>query len=209
MISIPGRIPIHIHPFFWLLIFMIGWLNTADLGEGRAMASAIWGVVILVSILIHEYGHAFTALMFGQEAEISLVALGGVTKRQGPDLSRWKEFFIVLNGPIAGFALFILSYQLLFLIGGGKWPVITYALKVAWEVNLFWTLLNLVPVLPLDGGQLLRILLEGALGFRGLKATLAISIFLAVLIGLYFFSIGQLLIGALFLMMAFESYRAW
>jgi Zn-dependent protease len=203
MISIPGRIPIHIFPFFWLLILMIGWLNTASI-----LGTVIWSVVIVISVIIHEFGHALTAVLFGQQAEISLVGLGGLTKRHGPKLAGWKEFLIVLNGPIAGFMIFILAYQLLGLVGEKK-PVLTYALEVAMTVNLFWTILNLLPVLPLDGGHLLRILLEGAFGLRGLKLAFFTSIVLAVVIGLYFFLVQQIFMGALFFMLAFESYRAW
>jgi stage IV sporulation protein FB len=203
MISIPGRIPIHIFPFFWILILMIGWLNSATL-----MGTMVWSVVILISVLIHEYGHALTALAFGQTAEISLVGLGGLTKRDGPKLAKWKEFIIVLNGPLAGFMLFIVAYQLLGLVGERK-SVLAYGIEVAVNVNLFWTILNLLPVLPLDGGHLLRILLEGAFGLKGLKLAFFASIVLAVLIALYFFLIQQVLMGALFFMLAFESYRAW
>jgi stage IV sporulation protein FB len=203
MISIPGRIPIHIFPFFWFLILMIGWLNSASL-----LGTAIWSVVILVSVLIHEYGHALTALMFGQSAEINLVGLGGLTKRQGPKLEHWKEFIIVFNGPLAGFLTFIISYLLLSIVGERK-SILIYTLEVAINVNFFWSLLNLLPVLPLDGGHLLRILLEGAFGVRGLKAAFFISIILASLIGLYSFLIQQILMGALFFLLAFESYRAW
>lgn len=203
MISIPGRIPIHIFPFFWLLILIIGWLNSASI-----LGTAIWAGVILISILIHEYGHALTALMFGQKAEINLVGLGGLTKRQGPPLDRWKEFLIIFNGPLAGFMVFILAYQLLSIVGEKK-SIAIYALDVAIHVNLFWTLLNLLPVLPLDGGHLLRILLEGAFGVHGLKGAFLVSIILATLVGLYFFFTQQVLMGALFFMLAFESYRAW
>jgi stage IV sporulation protein FB len=203
MISFPGRIPIHIFPFFWLLIFIIGWLNTASI-----LGTVIWAVVILISVLIHEYGHAITALIFGQEAEINLVGFGGLTKRQGPKISHWKEFLIVFNGPLAGFLLFILAFILLNVLGGKK-SILVYALNVAVNVNLFWTIINLLPVLPLDGGHLLRILLEGAFGVKGLKISFFISIFLAVIVALYAFLMQQILIGALFFMLAFESYRAW
>lgn len=203
MISIPGRIPIHISPFFWLLIIMLGWLNSSSI-----LGTTIWSIVILISVLIHEYGHALTALLFGQEAEISLVGLGGVTKREGPKLARWKEFMIVLDGPLAGLMLSLIAYQLLGLMGTHK-PMLSYGLEVAVNVNLFWTILNLLPVLPLDGGHLMRILLEGILGVRGLKLAFLISVLLASLIGFYFFFIQQLLMGALFFMLAFESYRAW
>jgi Zn-dependent protease len=203
MISIPGRIPIHIFPFFWFLILMIGWLNSLTL-----IGTAIWSVVILISVLIHEYGHALTALMFGQRVEISLVGFGGLTKREGPKLARWKEFLIVLNGPLAGLLTFMVAYFFLSHVGEKK-AVLLYALEVAVNVNLFWTLLNLLPVIPLDGGHLLRILLEAAFGLRGLKLAFFISIVLAGVMGLYFFLIQQIFMGALFFLLAFESYRAW
>lgn len=203
MISIPGRIPIHIFPFFWLLVLIIGWLNSATV-----LGTLIWALVILVSVLIHEYGHALTAIAFGQSAEINLVGLGGLTKREGPKLPKWKEFLIVLNGPLAGFLTFFILFQLLGYVEE-KRSILFYALEIGINVNLFWTILNLIPVLPLDGGHLFRILLEGIFGLRGLKAAFLISIILASLMGFYFLSIHQVLMGALFFMLGFESYRAW
>lgn len=203
MISIPGRIPIHIFPFFWFLILMIGWLNSLTL-----IGTIVWSIVILLSVLIHEYGHALTALSFGQHAEINLVGFGGLTKREGPKLANWKEFLIVLNGPIAGLLTFAIAYFLLGHVGEKK-AILLYALEVAINVNLFWTLLNLLPVIPLDGGHLLRILLESAFGLRGLKLAFLISIALAGVMGIYFFIIQQIFMGALFFLLAFESYRAW
>ena len=158
--------------------------------------------------MIHEYGHALTALIFGQKAEINLVGLGGLTKRQGPKLKRWKEFVIVLNGPLFGLILFFIGYQLLNIIGQ-KHSMLHYALEVGVNVNLVWTLLNLLPVFPLDGGHLFRIILEGVFGVRGLKAAFIFSMVLAVIIGLYFFMGHLIIMGAIFFMLAFESYQAW
>lgn len=211
MISIPGRIPIRIFPFFWVLILLIGWLNSASL-SGQVITpfvgTAVWAAVIFFSVLIHEYGHALTALLFGQKAEINLVGVGGVTKRDGPKLAGWKEFLIVMNGPLAGLILFFISYNVMEHLSGSK-VILFFALQVAVQVNLIWTLLNLLPVLPLDGGQLMRILLEGALGILGLKIAFLTSIALATAAGIAFFLIQQVFMGALFLMLAFESYRGW
>ncbi len=208
MISIPGKIPIRISPFFWLLIFMIGWLSS-----GSLVGTLIWAVVITISVLIHEYGHALTALAFGQQAEISLVGLGGLTRRVGGRLKSWQEFLIVLNGPVAGFLLFILAYRMQALLHpvfqGGRLLLLDYALEAAIFINLIWSILNLVPIQPLDGGQLLRIILEKFFGFRGIKVSFLISVILASFLCIFFFLEQQFLAGALFLMMAFEGYRAW
>lgn len=204
MISIPGKIPIRIFPFFWILVILIGWLNTETV-----LGTALWVGIITFSVLIHEYGHALTALAFGQQAEIDLVGLGGLTRRSGGHLRGWQEFLVVLNGPCAGFLLFILAYQLRFFINGEEFPIWVYVLEVLVYVNLYWNILNLIPVLPLDGGHLMRVGLEGIFGFRGLKAALLISVVLAGLLSLLFFVAQYLFAAILFLMMAFESYRAW
>lgn len=206
MISIPGRIPIRIYPFFWILVLFIGWINSTSV-----IGTAIWAVVILVSVLIHEYGHALTALAFGQEARIELVGFGGVTHRQGPKLKFWQEFLLVINGPLAGFMLFLAAYYVRMWMGpadlqNNLWA---YAVTITMYANLFWTFINLLPVHPLDGGRLLGIILEAFFGIRGLKAALLISSLIAFLMSLFFFLNNGMLAGALFLLLAFESYRAW
>ena len=204
MITIPGRIPIRIFPFFWILILVIGWLNTSS-----PLGIATWGIIIFISVIIHEYGHALTALAFGQQAEIDLIGMGGVTKRSGPQLKKWQEFIIVLNGPCAGFILYFLASMLFPLIDADRFKHLSYAVEVAKYINLFWSILNLIPIMPMDGGHLMRIALEGMFGFKGLKIALIVSIVLAIAISLLFFFVQSLLGGALFLMLAFESYRAF
>lgn len=205
MISIPGRIPIRIFPFFWLLAAIIGWVNS-----GTLTGTAIWVVVIVISVLIHEYGHALTALAFGQKAHIELVGLGGVTHRDGARLSLWKEFIIVLNGPAAGFMLFLGANYLRLRLGNNPPDTLwTYTIMIATWANLFWTIVNLLPIHPLDGGKLLSIILESIFGMSGIKISLFISSILSILIALVFFYWGGLLAGSLFFLLAFESYRAW
>lgn len=204
MIVVPGRIPIRIFPLFWVLIVFIGWMNSASI-EG----TFIWSIVILISVLVHEYGHALTAIAFGQEAEIDLIGLGGLTRRTGKSLRKWQEFLIVLNGPFAGLVLFFFVYHMQPFIASHGMAALDYALKAAIAVNLFWTILNLLPILPLDGGHLLRILLESFFGFNGLKVALLLSMVLAGICSVVFFLMGSFFAGALFLMMTFEGYRTW
>lgn len=210
MITIPGRIPIYIHPIFWVLILVIGWLNSSSSGSfnEQILTTAIWAVIILFSVLIHEYGHALTALAFGQQARIELVGLGGVTYRQGKKLKLWQDFIVVLNGPLAGFMLFLAAGIFKQQIGESD-TIISYVIFITMWANLFWTILNLVPVHPLDGGRLLSIIMEGIFGLKGLRFSFLISGILAVLISFFFFSLHAILGGAIFLMLAFESYRAW
>ena len=201
MIEIPGRIPVAIHPFFWVFAMMIGWMSS-----GTLMGSLIWLGFICVSVLIHEFGHALTAVFFGQKARIQLVALGGLTSFDGPKLKFWQQFIITFNGPLFGFFLFLLATALLHVSFP---PLALKILRDAQIANLFWTIVNLLPVMPLDGGQLLRIVLEASFGINGFKASLLIGAIIAVLLSFYFFMIQAFLPGAFFFLFAFQGYDSW
>jgi stage IV sporulation protein FB len=202
MITIPGRIPISIHPLFWLIAFFIGWMWTSTL-----TGALICVAVILFSVLFHEFGHAITAMLFGQKTRIELAAFGGFTYREGRKLKLWEEFLVVLNGPIAGFLLFLIAYTVYRNMEIESQSVL-FLIKFAFVANLFWTVINLVPVLPLDGGHLLSIILEGIFGFKGVKIAIICGLVIAVSISIFFFVAGMFLIGALFLILTFESFRS-
>ncbi len=200
MIHIPGKIPITIHFLFWITAALIGFLNS-----GTWLGTLIWIFVILVSVLIHEMGHATTAVFFGLQPRIELVALGGLTYHQGDRLPFWKQFFIVLNGPVFGFLLFLVAWGLLKFVALPV-GVFSSAVNLFFWVNLIWTVLNLIPVMPLDGGQLLRIVMESFFGAKGFRYSLVIGMVIAGVISLTFFLYQQFLIGALFFLFAFQSW---
>ncbi|MCH9625456.1 MAG: hypothetical protein S4CHLAM123_06300 [Chlamydiales bacterium] len=202
MITIPGKIPVSIRPLFWVVAFFIGWMWTFTL-TGALLCLA----VILFSVLLHEFGHALTAVCFNQKTRIELAAFGGFTYREGPKLKLWEEFLVVLNGPIAGFFIFLASYTLYRYVHIQN-EMLLFTVKFAFIANLFWTIINLVPVLPLDGGHLLSIILEAIFGFKGVKMAIIAGIVIAISISILFFVMGMFLIGALFLILTFESFRS-
>lgn len=201
-----GNVPVTVHPIFWAFSAMIAWISASTIPEG-----ILWIMIIFVSVLVHEMGHALTAKAFGQKTEIELQALGGVTQRSGGvALKPWKEALIVLNGPLAGFFLCGLFWAAMgFHASDQKYSLISYAVVIGFWANLFWTIVNLVPVQPLDGGKLLVIVMQSIFGIRGIKISLFISLVVALLLGVFFFSIHSLFSGSLFLMIAFENYRTW
>ena len=152
MLKFAGKIPIRIHPLFWFLAVAIGWLNA----DGNIPKTAIWIVIILFSVLVHEFGHALTALAFGQRARIDLVGFGGLTHRHGGKLKFWQEFLVVLNGPLFGLLFSALAYMWLVKVNPPQESLYRYGLQVTVLVNIFWTILNLMPVYPLDGGNLFK-----------------------------------------------------
>lgn len=200
MINLGGKIPITIHPFFWLTAAIIGFIYS-----GSLVGTLVWIFVILVSVLVHELGHATTARFFGLKPQIELVALGGLTLHKGDKLPFWKQFIIVLNGPMFGFLLFLISWGLL------KIPVFAAGftgkvLSYFFLVNLIWTIFNLVPVMPLDGGQLLRIALEGFFGAKGFRASLIVGMIIAGGASLFFFLTRNFFIGAILFLFAFQNF---
>lgn len=205
MIRIPGRIPIIIHPAFWIFALIIGFLNAG----GDLIATLIWVGIIFVSVLFHEFGHALTALTFGRKPRIELVALGGLTYHDGSQLKFWKQFIIVLNGPLFGFLLVVFATILLSIPGLLQNHNAIAVVRLFQIVNLFWTVVNLLPVMPLDGGQLLRIVLEGIFGAKGIKYAMATSTIISLGVSLACFLFQMFLIGALFFLFAYQGYETW
>lgn len=198
---IPGKIPITISPAYWIFTSLLSLL----LAQGNLVQTLLWMAIIFVSVLFHEFGHALTALLFGRHPRIELVAMGGLTYHDGDKLPFWKQFLITLDGPAFGL---ILGFTAVFLR-----PLSIFASPLAQTilleislVNIFWTLINLMPVLPLDGGQLLRIGLEKWLDFKGVRYTFLISGLFAVAASMGLFVTQNFLAGAIFFLFAFENF---
>ena len=200
--QIRGKIPIIIYPSFWILAAVIAFL----FGEGDVIRMVIWVGVIFISVLFHEMGHALTALFFGRKPRIELVAMGGLTYHDGDKLAYWKQFLITLNGPFFGFIVVVVAYLIKdvpALSSGYPGHLLTQILVV----NLIWTGVNLLPILPLDGGHLLRLTLEKFFAFRGLRLALVASAILSLLVALGCFVSQNLLAGAIFFLFAYENFN--
>ena len=160
-------IPVRIGLGFWLMTFVFGFRSDRPFAAGLRAALA-WTAIVLFSILLHEMGHALAARRFGARPSIKLHAFGGLTFT-GIHTSRVRQVVISLAGPLMGFAfgalVFFVSRR--FSIGANqKWLID----QLLW-VNIGWGIINLVPVVPLDGGHVLA----AVLGPRNVFATWAIS----------------------------------
>jgi Zn-dependent protease len=201
------KIPITIRLSFILTTALLGGLigKTSNLG---LIMVPIFVLVALVSILFHEYGHALMALIFKEKPHIELMALGGVTIYPGRHLTNKQQFIITLAGPFFGFLLYLISTAVLFLF-----PSMPPPLMLFWGwmqlVNLSWTVLNMIPVLPLDGGQLVRVVLESFWGVKGLKATLIIGMAASLILVVVGFVSGQLFLPVIFFLFGFQSYEMY
>ena len=207
MMRIPGRIPISISPFFWVTAALIGWINSIGTSN-PLLFTLIWVFVVFVSILVHELGHALASVFFGQQPRIELIAFGGATYPEGIKLKGWKEFLVVLDGPLFGFSLFFLA-TLLLKLSLFTTPLIISTLQIFQWVNLFWTIINLLPIMPLDGGQLLRIVCESVFGTKGISYAMASSMVISALCSLLCFLFGLFIVGAIFFIFTFQNFDLW
>lgn len=195
-------ISLSINPSFYFLAFLVAWMNGAT-----PLFFAAWIVVVTVSVIVHELGHALTLVFFGQKAKIELGGMGGLTIWQGGALSRGKEFLVVLMGPIFGLFLCAL-FSFILASGVVQGNLYQFFLIMVWA-NLFWSVLNLLPMYPLDGGKLMTIILDLFFGGRGVQFSYLLGTIFAIGCAAFALFSGMMILGLFALLCAFESLRNW
>jgi Zn-dependent protease len=194
-------IPVTVRPSFLLIAALLG------LSAARVSLVFAWIAVVFVSILLHEMGHALTARAFGSEVEIELNAIGGLTSWTVPE----EEFGPGRRAVVAaaGSGVGVVFGGLVWLFASLTGPYFGLAGFVVTNliyVNLFWGLLNWLPIRPLDGGHLFSSLLEKIAPRRGetianivFMVTAAAGLTAALYFGLTFVALlaGWLLFGEL------------
>ncbi len=186
-----GKIPVRILPSFFLMTVFLG-MSALDL------RLAAWVLVVLVSVLVHELGHATMGLAFGLEPQIDLHGMGGTTSWKTPrDLGAARRIAISVAGPGAGFAVAAIVYWGL---GPGAFlpiPLGGFVYDQLLYVNFGWGVLNLLPMLPLDGGNVTVQVLNALTGGKGERPARIISIVVACVAAPIAVVLFQYLWGAL------------
>ena len=162
-------IPVRVHPAFWIVGAIMGYSPgwAEALGLNVLAVVFMWWVIMFVSILVHELGHAFMAEFFGWPSHVLLYHFGGLAfYNPTRGHAAQKSIAISFAGPGAGFVLFGVTCAVEYFAIRNGWfagnLIAAYVIIQLKFVNLWWGLMNLLPVLPLDGGrvseQVLRIL---------------------------------------------------
>ncbi len=229
--SIAG-IPVRVHPLFWVISFLFGF------SANNLLFTLIWVLVVFVSILVHELGHAFAFRRYGLRSSIVLHFAGGLTV---PESVSWgagwanialgprQEIFISLAGPFSGFSFAALliggvlaaggTIRVNWLLGFIPFPTVgsipfggaflTLLVVLLLSVNLFWGLINLVPVYPLDGGNVARYALLQYDPRDGVRKSLWLSVLaggIVAVVGILF--LRSIYMALLFGFLAYQSYQS-
>lgn len=152
-------IPVRIEPLFWIAAVLLAY----NLGDARLIL--MWVAVVLVSVLVHELGHGIALKLFGQPSSIVLHGFGGLTSSPRK-LDRARSIAVSLAGPLGALALLGIPALVLRDSAWGNEVAIDYALSddvfglwpvlfFAAYVNVWWSIANLLPIRPLDGGNVL------------------------------------------------------
>jgi len=155
--------PVTVRTSFLVIAALIGFA-----GVGNPQETVAWIVIVFVSILIHELGHAVTARSFGSEVAIELNGLGGLTRWNVPhgEITPGRRALIAAAGSATGLAFGGLVWLVASQFGPYQ-SLASFILNSTIYVNVLWGLLNWLPIRPLDGGHLLESLLEKVAPVRG------------------------------------------
>lgn len=221
---------VRVHPLFWLVTLILGW-PVAGEGDVSLTNLLIWVGCVFVSILAHEWGHVGAGLGFGAHGHIVLYSFGGLAVGSSNLRSRWQRMVVYLAGPLAGFLLLGLVLLALTVLNPSFLPVVLEETKgmlglpyrlsmdfreplpwvrrgiedLVW-INLFWGLLNLLPVWPLDGGQVSREVFDEFAPGRGVRLSLMLSVVTGALFAILFWKRGQGYSAFFFAMLALNSF---
>jgi Zn-dependent protease len=145
-----GRVPVEIELFHFLGAAMLG-LNQAQGSKGLLWV-LLWIAVVVASVLAHEVGHAIALARYRRPAAITLHGLGGVTAHPG-GLTPKQNIVVHLAGPIPMLLLVGLPARYWYWHGHFNSEVVFRLAFDLYRVNFWWSIINLLPIWPLDGGQ--------------------------------------------------------
>ncbi len=162
-------IPLFLDPL-WFVILGLATLNFGlsyqALGGVLAWsAGVVMALLLFGSVLLHELGHSLVARSQGIKVNsITLFLFGGIAAIEEESKTPGKAFQVAIAGPLVSIGLFFLL-QLLTNVLNKTSPLSIMSGDLA-RINLVLALFNLIPGLPLDGGQVLKAALWKATGNR-------------------------------------------
>jgi membrane-associated protease RseP (regulator of RpoE activity) len=209
-------IPVRVHPLFWLSSALLGGITSEPINIPLVLT---WIGCLFVSILVHEFGHALMDRRFHGSPSVLLYGLGGLCYPSA-DETPGQRLAVLFAGPGAGFVFFglvLLTTSLVFgvtpaehlevlltQVGLSLHPenmmgvarkISSYQVKVVyWNllwINLWWGIVNLFPIYPLDGGQAAQVVWKLADRRDGARRSHILSLVTAGILAVVAFTINR------------------
>jgi Zn-dependent protease len=180
---------VRVHPFFWLFSALFGWQFT-QMGPNGFLYLGLWVLCCFVSILLHEFGHIWMGQAFGSSGHIVLYSFGGLAVGAYNGVNRYQRILVSAAGPgiqllLWAFLKGLVAYPASPLPFRTLPPNAQMFLIMMLYVNFTWALLNLLPVYPLDGGQIAREVCSIVVGHKGVIVSLWISVCVAAFLAIH------------------------
>jgi Zn-dependent protease len=231
------RTDVRVHPLFWLIMAMLGWNHFVrpELKDNGLLEFVLWIFCAFLSILLHELGHVWMGRVFGSDGYILLHGMGGLAIGSSNVPQPWQRILVMAAGPGIQLILYALLVGLVlsgtlpveFTVWRG--PVLRFPTDTPLQVmvsmllfiNILWPLLNLLPIWPLDGGQITREVCQMISPRSGTVTALWISVIVAGVLAINAFVVemgkGELIpqvgryFGGLFMAIFFAmfAYGSW
>lgn len=201
-------IPVRLHWTFFLILPYVAYAmalrfeafaNDASTHDyALLLPPAAWGVILAVllfgSVLLHELGHVIVAMSQGSRVRgVTLMMLGGVSHIDEISQAPRAEAKMAIIGPLVSLAIAIVAYAAHLAFGG--LPDVQFGLYYLAQINLGIAIFNMLPAFPLDGGRVLRSMLEQSRSkVRATNIAAAVGKVLAVALGLFALLSGNFLL---------------
>ncbi|MBD2776500.1 site-2 protease family protein [Iningainema tapete] len=156
-------IPFYIHPSWFLVLGLVTWSYGSGLAAQFPILSGglplllglMTALLLFSSVVAHELGHSFVAIRQGIDVKsITLFIFGGLASLERESKTPAEAFWVAIAGPLVSLVLFTIFTAIGFAtMASGPIGAI---ISVLASVNLALALFNLIPGLPLDGGNILK-----------------------------------------------------
>jgi Zn-dependent protease len=153
-IARPFGIPIRLDMSLIILLFFF------VSGESSPLYGLAAGLALLLAITLHELGHSLVAMAFGcRVRDITLMMMGGCATLLNMPRKAWQEFLVAAAGPAVSLALGISGFWMVRHISLPH-PVAEFIYNQIGWLNIVLGIFNLLPAFPMDGGRILRAILQ-------------------------------------------------
>lgn len=195
-------IPVRVELTFLVTVFLL-----ADSRRGTIADFGIWLGVVFVSVLVHELGHALVGRRFGLQPDIRLYGWGGLTGwTSGGPLTPGRRLAVSLSGPATGIALGVACAGAGRALPDDALLLQRVADDFVWAGGV-WGCVNLLPILPLDGGRALQAILARFAPSREEPAARIVSAATGLAVGALALQRGWLMPGLLAVWLGVDSAR--